>query len=419
MLWKPKNGRKLNSSVLAAEASHALTGILNGLTGFSRVAVAVSGGSDSMALLRLVSEWRTQPNGPAGVFALTVDHGLRAESVEEASRVASWCAALGIEHHVLGWTGQKPNTGIQAKARAARYDLMSAWCHENAVPMLMTAHTADDQAETVLMRQKRTSTDRSLAAIWPENEWKGIKLFRPLLSERRQVLRQYLEAVGQAWLEDPSNDNSHFERVRIRQNMVSADVPALQALAKTAQVRVREADDELRQWLRSSVVIDDYAVCRFPREIFGSIHMPMQVDAMSWALRVVGNGQAPERSIVQSLCHWIAGGRESRRSANGAIVSARRHVIELMREPSRINSRFVPVNEAGQVVFDGRFLVTAPKGSMVGVLGPPLRLKRPKEVPALAFAALPVVKLADGEVICPVKNRHFRVFATLCERFSL
>lgn len=401
----------------AAKAPHALTGIFSGLTGFSRVAVAVSGGSDSMALLRLVSEWRLMPLGPAFVFALTVDHALRNESRAETASVASWCKALGIEHHVLQWTGDKPKTGIQSKARAARYDLMSGWCRENAVPVLMTAHTADDQAETVLMRQQRTSTDRSLAAIWPENEWRGIKLFRPLLRERRQALRRYLDTLGQNWLEDPSNSNVQFERVRVRDGMSPADVPALQAIAETAQLRVREADSELQRWRREFAVVDDYAVCRFSRQAFSASAPDFQVDVMAWALRVAGDGQAPERAIALSMCRWIAEGRENRRSGNGAIVSARRHMIEIMREPSRINTRFLPIGPTGQVEFDGRFLVTAPVGAMVGALGMPPLLKRPKDVPSLAFSGIPVVKLPDGALICAVKSGSASISAMLCERF--
>ncbi len=405
--------------MLVAKPLQALTGILNGLTGFSRVAVAVSGGSDSMALLWLAEMWRKQPNGPSHVFALTVDHGLRDESADEALQVATWCKAIGVEHVVLQWTGTKPDTGIQAKARSARYDAMTNWCRENSVPVLMTAHTAEDQAETVLMRQQRTATDRSLAAIWPENEWRGVKLFRPLLSARRHDLRDYLLSVGQGWLEDPSNSNPKFERVRVRGELKTSDIPHLTALAETAQQRVREADDALRQWRQEFAVVDDYAVVRFPRHIFAHAAHSLQVDIVSWALSAAGDLQRPEKAVVDAVCTWIADGRESRRSANGAIISARRHVIEVMREPARISGRFQPVGPEGCVIFDGRFLITAPEGACVGAMGLPPQLKRPKDVPALAFSALPVVKISSGQLISGVKSGRNDILATLCERFIL
>ncbi len=405
--------------MLAAETTQALNGIFDGLTGFSRVAVAVSGGSDSMALLRLVADWRSQLNGPREVYALTVDHGLRPESANEAQEVSAWCAGLGVPHMTLRWQGEKPSSGIQAKARTARYDVISNWCREQRVPMVMTAHTADDQAETIIMRQQRTNTDRSLAAIWPENEWRGIKLLRPLLTVRRETLRDYLRGLGQVWLEDPSNSNTDFERVRIRQNMANEDVPALQALAMSAQTRVMAANAELNAWLALHMKVDDYAVIRLPRPLLQDIALERRVDVLSWVLAAGGDGQTPERANVETIAAWLADGRENRRSANGAIVSARRHVIEIMREPGRIRSRFVETPESGRVVFDDRFEVMAPPGSKVGPMGPPPLLKRPKDVPALAFSSLPVVKLADGTPYSAVKSGRRDISAMLCERFRV
>jgi tRNA(Ile)-lysidine synthase len=405
--------------VLAADTTLGLNGIFDGLTGFSRVAVAVSGGSDSMALLRLVVDWQSQPNGPRDVDALTVDHGLRPESASETKEVSAWCASLGVTHLTLRWQGEKPSTGIQAKARTARYDVISDWCREQRVPMVMTAHTADDQAETVLMRQQRTTTDRSLAAIWPENEWRGIKLLRPLLAVRRETLRDYLRALGQAWLEDPSNSNPVFERVRIRQNMAGENIVALQALAMSAQTRVTAADAELTAWLAIHMKVDDYAVIRLPRLMMQDIALERRIDVLSWVLKAAGDGKTPERANVEAIATWLADGRENRRSANGAIVSARRHVIEIMREPGRIRSRFVETPESGRVLFDDRLEVTAPPGSKVGPMGLPPLLKRPKDVPALAFSSLPVVKLADGTPYSAVKSGRRDISAMLCERFRV
>ena len=407
----------LKSSVLAADTSHALSGIFDGLTGFSRVAVAVSGGSDSMALLRLVERWRTQPNGPREIYALTVDHGLRPESADEARQVAMWCDAFKIPHQILQWSGDKPATGIQAKARSARYDLMSQWCRDAKVPVLMTAHTADDQAETVAMRRERTSTDRSLAAIWPENEWRGVKLLRPLLGERRESLRGFLTGIGQVWLEDPSNQNRSFERIRVRDSLPDQDIEPLHHLAEAAQLRVGLADVARRAFLLEHMTVDDYAVLRLPRVALLAESGDLRIDILSWVLAVGGDGQTPERAIVEAIARWLEEGRENRRSANGAIVSARRHVVEVMREPARLRSRFVAVPAEGHVMFDGRFTVTAPEGATVGSMGLPPMLKRPKDVPALAFSALPVVKMPDQTLYSAVKSGRDDISATLCERF--
>jgi hypothetical protein len=140
---------------------------------------------------------------------------------------------------------------------------------------------------------------------------------------------------------------------------------------------------------------------------------------LGWGLRVAGAGEAPERSTIDALVQWLATGRESRRTAHGAIVSARRHVIEIMREPGRIRERFAAVGESGQRLFDGRFLVVAPADAQVGPMGPKPALKRPKDVPNLAFEGLPLVKLAGGELVSAVRSTIPGISATLCERFSL
>jgi tRNA(Ile)-lysidine synthase len=407
----------LKHNALAADANANLLGVFDGLTGLSRVAVAVSGGSDSVALLCLAAAWQVSLHGPKDVVAVTVDHGLRNGSAEEAEQVHAWCRTLRIPHETLRWMGVKPTTGIQAKARSARYDLMSDWCRANRVPVLMTGHTADDQAETVLMRQARTSSDRSLAGIWPENEWRGVKIMRPLLTQRREDLRCYLREMGQGWLEDPSNENDRFERVRVRKTLGGA--ADLSVVAGDAQLRVKALDAALADWLRLHCVVDDYAVLRFQRSAFEIEKPELQISILSHCLRVAGDGERPERAVSEGMARWISAGQSSRRSGNGAVVSARRHVIEVMREPGRIRDRFVKVPDSGQVVFDGRFIVSAPVGSMVGPMGLPPALKRPKDVPGLAFSAIPMVKLAEGRTVCAVKSNQDGIFAMLCERFSV
>jgi tRNA(Ile)-lysidine synthase len=285
------------------------------------------------------------------------------------------------------------------------------------VPVLMTAHTADDQAETVAMRRERTSSDRSLAAIWPENEWRGVKLLRPLLSARRTTLQTYLTNLVQPWLDDPSNLNRRFERIRMREALAGQNIDVLQHMAIKAQDNVRLADAERRAFLQHYLSVDDYAVLRVSRQALMAQSPDSRIDILSWLLAAGGDGSPPERAIAVSISLWLEAGRESRRSANGAIVSARRHSVEVMREPARIRSRFVAVPESGRVTFDERFEVTAPVGSLVGCMGLPALCRRPKSVPALAFSALPVVKLTDATLHSAVKSGRDDITAMLCERF--
>ena len=163
--------------------------------------------------MHLAAAWRQRPD----FTVLTVDHGLRTGSAAEAQQVGQWSAGLGLQHVLLRWDAAKPVTALQAKARAARYDLMTNWCDAQGVAWLLTAHTLDDQAETVLMRLARTSSIDSLAGIPAVGQWCGVGLFRPLLGLRREALRAALRARGVPWIDDPSNTDERFERVRIRQ----------------------------------------------------------------------------------------------------------------------------------------------------------------------------------------------------------
>ncbi len=207
------------------------------------IAIAVSGGADSMALILLADQWARQQGGR--VTALTVDHGLRPESGEEARQVGRWLDRRGIDHRVLTWRGEKPATGIQASARQARYKLMAAHCRNAGILHLLIGHHQQDQAETFLMRLGRSSGIDGLAAMSPVREVHGLRLLRPLLQTPKQRLRDFLVAQDQDWIEDPSNQNTAFARIRIRNSLpglANAGV-SLRSLTGTAahMARVRIA----------------------------------------------------------------------------------------------------------------------------------------------------------------------------------
>jgi len=181
-----------------------------------RLAVGVSGGPDSLALTLLLAEWAQSRNG--SVDALTVDHRLRPESTGEALHVGRWLAHLpGVTHRVLTWTDPKPESGIQAAAREARYRLLSAYCRDQAILHLCIAHHRDDQHETHRLRAGHGSGTIGLAGMSALRPLDGVRLLRPLLTVAKAELMALLEARGQAWICDPSNENPAFERVRLRE----------------------------------------------------------------------------------------------------------------------------------------------------------------------------------------------------------
>lgn len=178
------------------------------------LAVAVSGGADSLALCLLAHCWAGARGGC--VTALTVDHGLRPGSRADALQVGRWLKKRQIEHTVLCWIGDKPATGIQEAARSARYGLMSQWCEAAGVLHLLLGHHQQDQAETVLMRHCQGSGVDGLAGMAAIVETAAVRRVRPLLKTSPARLRAVLSADGQPWIEDPSNSDPAHTRNRLR-----------------------------------------------------------------------------------------------------------------------------------------------------------------------------------------------------------
>jgi tRNA(Ile)-lysidine synthase len=178
--------------------------------------LAVSGGPDSIALMWLLARWRrTLSRGPR-LLAVTVDHGLRAESAREARDVRRLAGALGVSHRTVRWTGVKPKSGVPAAARAARYRLLAAVARQSGASHILTAHTRDDQAETLLMRLVRGSGIGGLAAMARESEREGVLIARPFLDISKSQLIATLEKARIGFADDPTNRDPRFTRPRIR-----------------------------------------------------------------------------------------------------------------------------------------------------------------------------------------------------------
>ncbi|HQS71567.1 MULTISPECIES: tRNA lysidine(34) synthetase TilS [unclassified Novosphingobium] len=194
--------------------------------------LAVSGGSDSLALLLLFHEV-----APRNFCVATVDHGLRAEAAAEAAMVAALCGRLGVAHHTLSLSLAK-GSAVQERARTARYAALGQWCTDHGLAALVAAHHADDQAETMVMRLNRGAGLRGLAGMRscaPVPGMADLPLLRPLLDWRRAELAQVVQAAGLAAADDPSNRDTAFERVRVRAAMTATDAFDAKGFAASAQ----------------------------------------------------------------------------------------------------------------------------------------------------------------------------------------
>ena len=217
------------------------------------IGIAVSGGPDSVALLLLAAAAR-----PSRIEVATIDHALRPGARAEAEMVAALCSDLRVPHSILTARWETPpETAIQESARGERYRLLGYWAEERRLGAIVTAHHADDQAETFLMRLLRGSGVRGLAALRPKSIAPGahVRLLRPLLGWRRSELRAICAAAGVAPAHDPSNDDERFERVRIRRILAENDWLDGGAIAASAS-HLAEADEALRwaaelEWRRA------------------------------------------------------------------------------------------------------------------------------------------------------------------------
>ena len=321
----------------------------------AHILVAISGGSDSTGLLIALAErLQSLPHEDVTLSAATVDHGLRAEAADEAREVAALCASRGISHFIRRWEGEKPATGIMAAAREARYELLADLAAEILADVIVTAHTMDDQRETMAMRSKRrpqgeSGTGIADAVLFDRRIW----IARPFLACRRVGIRAYLAARGLSWLDDPSNEDTTYERVRTRADLArhraEAEVPADGAADRAV------LSGKASAWLDAHVTIHSNALCVIDRSAFAA-EEAIAAYALSYlAAAFGGKAYAPGREQMRHILGFIRAGNTGRRTAGGVVFDLRREALYLMREGRNIGSLLLMPGEKG--CWDGRFEV--------------------------------------------------------------
>jgi tRNA(Ile)-lysidine synthase len=408
-----RSGKTEASPIGAAEFAK----LLAPLKPAARVAVALSGGPDSLALLFLASRWASARKRPLAAF--TVDHGLRAASAEEAKLAGQMAKALGVRHRILVWRGAKPGTGVQAAAREARYRLLAEACLAEGIGDLFVAHHLEDQAETFLMRLARGSGVDGLAGMAVARDLGGVRLVRPLLDVPRARLTATLEKAKLEAILDPSNENERFDRVKARRIMGELAALGLDArrLADTAahMGRVRAAlDADTRALVAAHARLAPEGYARIETQALLDAPEEIGFRTLSEILKWVGGSDYPPRfEALTSLYAAIASGALGRgRTLNGCklaatpsgLVALRETVAAMKAAPVRLRT-----GEAG--VWDGRFevrLAQAPRGifevralGLDGLAAAGVRKLALPDAPKAVLPTLPALWRGETPVAAP------------------
>ncbi|MGB0921599.1 MAG: tRNA lysidine(34) synthetase TilS [Alphaproteobacteria bacterium] len=285
---------------------------------YARMAIGVSGGADSMALLALLTRWAEPKN--CEIVALSVDHGLRAEAADEAATVAAWCAEHNVPHTTLIWhhDGDGPDANIQAKARQARYGLMGAWCAAHGVPALAVAHHADDRAETLLMRLKRGSGVDGLAtmaaeAAWPVSLAGAPRLLRPVLSVSQQALAGFARAAGLPIVHDPSNLDEKFDRVQARMaiEQLGIDIGRLNRTADLMQQEKQVLDWAAQQALGQAAKVSPHGFVEIDIVDFKALPIGVGLRLLRYVMNLMIAPDYPSRRLAVERLHQAVVAGES------------------------------------------------------------------------------------------------------------
>ena len=353
----PKSGNRFSDKIMPTQKASTVVSaaeaksLFSDLESLPALVLAVSGGPDSTALLWLAARWRKALKAGPKLIAVTVDHGLRAQSKREAASVGRLARKLKVAHRIVRWTGRKPATGLQQAARAARYRLLAEAARKLSASHIVTAHTLDDQAETVLIRMARGSGVTGLAAMMrmtalPANGESEIKLVRPLLDIPKARLIATLRAAKIPYADDPSNRDPRFTRARLRGLMTELareglDARRLSLLArrlKRADLAIEAAVDRAG----AELSVDSSAPGSIAFDATGYFQLPAEIALrlLGRALAKTGNEGPVELGKLEALKSALdaaqnAGQGRYRRSLAGAVVTLEPRQIAVERAPPR------------------------------------------------------------------------------------
>ncbi len=381
------------------------------------IAVAVSGGPDSLALALLAARWATRRGGR--VIGLTVDHGLRVGSAKEARQVGNWLSSHSIDHHILklNWPGRAPHTDIQNQARTGRYQCLGDWCRTRGVLHLLVGHHLDDQVETFLLRLGRGSGVDGLSSMSAISERANYRILRPLLEVSKLRLEATLKRADQLWVKDPSNMDPRYSRVKLRTALTTIEDEKLAThrlgRTATAMARTRHALDlNVAAILARGAICDTGGFIRLSRAIISRQPDELALRIMARCLTTVsGQPYAPRLDALARLLEaWQKPATSGGRTLAGCSVTAsgpKGATLLIIRELSA-TAPPIDVTPGQNQTWDHRFeirpLKNLPANLRMGALGAlapgnsktARKILRP-DLPARAISTLPV--LANGNSV--------------------
>lgn len=327
------------------------------------LALGLSGGGDSTALLYALRQIAPELK----LYALIVDHGLRPESAREAEQAGDMARDLGAHPQILRWSQPRPS---QARARQARHRLLAEACHSVGAQILCLGHTYDDRVETLRMRAARDGNWRTMigpakvnpAPVWPQG--RGIIIARPFLGVSRAQLRRYLTAQNARWIDDPSNENPVYERVRVRQNPISQEAgERLIGFSTAAQTLDQSIRQSAYDALETSIEILDWGGVRFDADVLASLSEPVAQQMVSALVRAVsGSSRMASPSQIETLRQAVL--NQNSWSGAGALLTPKG---VMGRDPGALKGRAdgrsrledLQIEPGQSAVFDGRWFINA------------------------------------------------------------
>lgn len=328
---------------------------------YPHLAIAVSGGADSLALILLAHQWVKDRKG--SLTALTVDHQIRPTSAQEARQVQQWLSAYGIPTTILTWSEEKTERRLQEKAREIRYQKLEEWCHSHGILHLLLGHHLEDQQETVAMRAEKNSGIEGLAGMSAIVERPYHRLLRPLLSYSKKRLQATLVKHSQSWIEDPSNQNLKFKRVALRREAPHFSPREINSFGEAR----RHYEETLNRLIPQMITPFPQGYAFLNHQAWSQLDLESKLGVLQRLLMTYGvNPYPPSRESLHKLSFHFQNNSTSRTLNGCLMLRYREKQLLFTREPGAIHHEIDLNNQENSTHFlwDQRFHIhlTPPQG---------------------------------------------------------